>query len=117
MDPHFGNAPSFTIVDISEKDPMFVDTIPNHAHQRGECMHLIGMLKAMGVTKIVVGNIGRMAFKACRDLGLEVYLDRKGGSVASVASRLRSGTLRFAEEPNPCTEECDTRRANISGRN
>lgn len=107
MDPRFGNAPSFTLVDISGKGPRFVATIPNKAHRRGECMHLIGVLKAAGVTRIIVGNIGRMAFKACRDLGMEIYRDRAGGDVASVVSRLMSGALRLMMAPNPC--EADVR--------
>jgi len=69
---HFGNAPLFGLVDV---DSGALEVVPNPElrHRHGSC-HPAEGLKALDVDAIVCQGVGRRAFAALSDAGIDVLI-------------------------------------------
>ena len=95
IDPRFGRAPYFVIVD-TESD--HVEVIDNQ--QAVEAAHGAGIAAAhrvadAGTRVVITGNVGLKAFDALRGAGVDVYLTYVG-TAGMVVERLMSGRLERA---------------------
>lgn len=84
---HFGRSPTITVVKVTAKDIEELQVVKNPGSRSGECMKIIGVLKSMGVSSLIVGGIGRTAFKICNDLGIDVYQGLEDVTVRASAER------------------------------
>ena len=71
--PHFGRCSTFTVLELVDSEVLNVEKVKNPGHYRGNCIELIGILKKVGVDVLLVGGMGRIAFKVCNDLGINIY--------------------------------------------
>jgi predicted Fe-Mo cluster-binding NifX family protein len=91
VNPHFGSAPIFLIVD-TESGAARVIPNRNEHHAHGMCQPLAS-LAGERIDAIVVGGIGMGALSKMQAAGLEVFLSDIA-SVNETISAWKSGTLR-----------------------
>lgn len=91
VNPHFGSAPAYLIVDTGSKACQVLD---NRHTQRdhGACAP-IGLLTRHGVEAVVVGGIGRGALGKLEAAGVEV-LSTAASTAAEVVAAFAAGTLQ-----------------------
>lgn len=85
---HFGSAPFFTVVDLDSNE-VKVQANPACHSQPGACHH-VGLLQGQRVDAVVASGLGRNAFHALQQAGIEV-LAAAGDAVADVVAAVRSG--------------------------
>jgi predicted Fe-Mo cluster-binding NifX family protein len=85
---HFGTAPFFTLVDL-DSGAVSVRANPSCHSQPGSCHHL-SLLRSEHVQALVSGGLGREAFHALRQAGIDVLVPA-GDQVAEVVAALRKG--------------------------
>ena len=91
VNPHFGSAPVFLIVDTESGGARAIPNRNAH-HGHGRCQPLAS-LAGERIDAIVVGGIGMGALSKLQAAGLEVFLS-DGGSVSDTISAWKSGALR-----------------------
>ena len=91
VNPHFGSAPIFLIVDTESGAARGIPNLNMH-HGHGMCQPLAS-LAGERLDAIVVGGIGMGALSKLQAAGLEVFLS-DGGSVSDTIAAWKSGTLR-----------------------
>jgi predicted Fe-Mo cluster-binding NifX family protein len=91
--PHFGKCQTFTVLTLVDGQIMNIDIVENPGYQMGHCMKLIGILKEKGVDTFLVGGMGRMAFKVCNDLGIDIYCGLKEIEVKDAIKAFLDGRL------------------------
>ncbi|MDP8289648.1 MAG: NifB/NifX family molybdenum-iron cluster-binding protein [Candidatus Susulua stagnicola] len=117
---HFGRCPSFTIVEIQDKQVVKTDTIANPGHHPG---FLPQFLREKGVSAIIAGGMGMRAQELFVQSGIETIMGISG-KINDVVAQVVSGTLKGGESlcqpgagrgygidktvcDNPEKEECD----------
>jgi len=95
IDPRFGRAPYFVIVDTESKEVQVIDN-----KQAVESAHGAGTAAARrvadaGAQAVITGNIGSKALEALQVAGVDVYLTY-AGTVDRTVERLKSGRLQQA---------------------
>jgi len=97
--PHFGTAPFFTLVDL---DRMHVESVPNPScHSRNGNCHRISLLTSHSVDAVVCEGVGRRAFDALREAGIEV-LSSPAGTVGWVIAAVSAGHTHRLTEHTAC---------------
>jgi len=90
---HFGQCQTFTLLDLMDNEVLNVDIIKNPDYRNGSCMKLIGILKEHSVDTILVDGMGKMVFKICADLGINVYYGIGKVSVETALEKYLKGEL------------------------
>lgn len=99
LSPHFGKAPFYTFVDVTEGRATAVANA--HArHEHGRCEAPATMVSE-GVAAVVCLGLGRRALAKLRAAGVPVYLTETR-DVAGAVDAYRAGTLRLLEEEEAC---------------
>lgn len=106
---HFGRAKTFTVVKLENGEVTSTEKVKNPGHEQGHCMKVLGTLKGRGVYIILVGGMGRMAFKVCNDLGIDVYYGLGEETVKEAVSAYLSSGLKSLREEQLCNKllTCD----------
>ena len=96
---HFGETPSYLIVDIEGGSP-----VKKTIHDNGEASHiaLIDVLSGLGVNALIVGGLGGGAFVRLQAAGIKVYAPYVGSADQALADYL-NGKLVEANAP---THQC-----------
>jgi len=97
---HFGQAPSFTIVDIKTDDVKVVSNTSEHYGGIGTPPEL---LSKEGVEVMLCGGLGPKAVKMFEGFGVEVYIGASG-TVKDAIDLYQSGKLSEATDANACKE-------------
>jgi len=96
---HFGSAPLLGVVDVDSGD---LEVVPNPElhHRHGSC-HPVEALKALDVDAVVCHGVGRSAFTALSDAGIEVLIpaDR---TVTAITEAVRAGKARRLSLDETC---------------
>jgi predicted Fe-Mo cluster-binding NifX family protein len=97
IDPRFGRAPYFTIVDT---ESMAFETFPNAAvsARGGAGIQAAQTLAKKGVGVLITGNVGPNAFQALKSAGIKVIVGASG-TVKDVVERYRRGELKETSSP------------------
>jgi predicted Fe-Mo cluster-binding NifX family protein len=96
---HFGRAPFFTVVDLEGGE---VEVVRNPGcRQKQHQLHHIHQLKGHRVDAVVCSGIGRRAWAALAEAGIEV-LDGPGKTVAERVEAVRSGAAHPMTERDSC---------------
>jgi predicted Fe-Mo cluster-binding NifX family protein len=66
---HFGHCDFFEVLNIKDNKEISREVIKNPPHQKG---FLPNFLKSHDIDKLLVGNLGKMAYDGLQDLGIEV---------------------------------------------
>jgi predicted Fe-Mo cluster-binding NifX family protein len=97
--PVFERCETSTVVELEDGEVENVEVVKNPGYQSGDCLRLIGILNRKGVGSILVGGMGRIAFKICSDLGIGVYLGLKAVKVrVSLQSYLDNELILLTSE-------------------
>jgi len=100
VEPRFGRARYFVLVDPATEDWESFDNLANLSSQQD-----VGILTAKNLTKnqvvqtVVTGHCGPKAFKELKEAGVKVFLNARG-SLRQVLDKLRLGELKEASGPN-----------------
>jgi len=98
--PHFGRAPTFTIVDL-EKDELKV--IANNGSHMGGSLLPPEIIKGAGAEVMLVSGLGTKAVDLFQDLNIEVFVGANG-TVAEAIEAWKSGELVRATRDAACQE-------------
>ena len=109
IDPRFGRAPYFVIVDTESNRLQVIDNL-----QAVESAHGAGIAAARkvvdaGVQAVITGNVGPLAFEALRAAGVDVYLTYVGAVDRTVA-RFTAGRLKRATRASRAGHQTTERR-------
>lgn len=98
VDPRFGRALCFVIVDTSSGEYKICENQRARARSHGAGPLVAKTLADLGVSAVITGNVGPNAFRALRAAGIEVFVVY-AGTVESVIARYKVGRLQKAESP------------------
>ena len=96
---HFGSAPFFTIVDVESRRLEVVRNAPHHL-ERHSCHHL-DVLTTHGIDAVVCSGVGRRAFAALREAGVDL-LTPAAGTVSEIVESIRRGSVCRMDEEEAC---------------
>ena len=100
VDPMFGRAGGFVIVDMQTMRTDYVDNGASQAAAQGAGIQTAERLAGLGVQAVMSGYIGPKAFSALRAAGLDVYQDMDNRSVGDAVRCLADGSVSPAAAPN-----------------
>lgn len=98
VDPRFGRASGFLIVDV---DTMETTHLPNDALKasQGAGISAAEAIARAEACALLTGAVGPKAFQALSVAGVKVYHDLDGGTVREAVERYRRGELEAASAP------------------
>ncbi len=99
MDPRFGRAAYFIIVDSETMVPEVVENSQNLDLPQGAGIQAGKTIVDNHVDVLITGNCGPKAFNVLQHAGVKVVTGAKG-RVADVISQYKDGKLESAEAPN-----------------
>ena len=97
---HFGQAPSFTIVDTQTDG---IRVVLNTSEHYGGVGTPPEILSKEGVEVMLCGGLGQKAVKMFEGFGVEVYVGASG-TVKNAIDAYQSGKLSEATDANACKE-------------
>jgi predicted Fe-Mo cluster-binding NifX family protein len=97
IDPRFGRATHFTIVD---SENMVFETVPNAAVNAmgGAGIQSAQTLAKKGIDVLITGNVGPNAFQALKSAGIKVIVGASG-TVREVVEKYKRGELKETSSP------------------
>ena len=99
VDPRFGRAGGFVIVDMDTMQADYVDNGASQAAAQGAGIQTAERLAGMGVKAVMSGYVGPKAFDALKAAGIKVCQD-VSGTVREAVERFQKGEFPFADAPN-----------------
>ena len=88
---HFGHCDVFTIVQLEEQKLGAVTILPNGAHESGQCMAPVMLLKQQGVEALVAGGMGQRPLSGFQEVGITVYFKAGAETVRNAVDLLMAG--------------------------
>ncbi|GAB4335494.1 MAG: NifB/NifX family molybdenum-iron cluster-binding protein [Candidatus Abyssubacteria bacterium] len=99
VDPRFGRAKYFMVVDTDTGAYKAVDNVQNLQLAQGAGIQAGRTMDELGVDAVVTGNVGPKAFATLRAAGIDVYIGASG-TVEDALKQYKEGTLRHTEGAN-----------------
>ncbi len=99
LDPRFGRADRFLVVDTDSQEVRVVENAQNRNLPRGAGIQAAAAVAETGARVLITGNCGPKAFQVLRQAGIEVITGARG-TIAELLEQYRNGKLRPATEPN-----------------
>lgn len=100
VSPHFGRAPTFTIVDIETKE---VEVLPNTSEHMGGIKLAPEIVSEEGVQIMICSGLGSKAIQMFEQFGIEVFVGA-AGTAKDMISAWKAGLLQKATEETACRE-------------
>ncbi|MDD4700600.1 MAG: NifB/NifX family molybdenum-iron cluster-binding protein [Desulfovibrio sp.] len=100
VDPRFGRAAGFVIVDMENMNTEYADNGASQVMAQGAGIQTAERLSALGVSAVLSGYVGPKAFTALQAAGMQVYQDMDCRSVGEAVRCYSLGTLIPASAPN-----------------
>jgi len=100
VDPRFGRAGGFIIVDPETMEFEYKDNGASQAAARGAGPQTAELISNSGAKVVLTGHVGPTAFDALTAAGIKVGQDCVGLTVREAVERFVSGQVKIAEEPN-----------------
>ena len=95
MDPHFGRAGGFLLVEEGA-EPKFIDNTAR-AVSHGAGTSAAATMSEYGVQAVISGEFGPKAYQALEKLGIEMWLAPSGLSAWDALERFGKGELKRKE--------------------
>lgn len=108
--PHFGRSENITVLEMDGKKVQKVEVVKNPGYESGHCIELIGILSTKGVDAILVGGMGRTAFKVCTDLGIRIFYGLTEGTIREALDKYLEGGLSPLTPDDICNKVMDRGR-------
>jgi predicted Fe-Mo cluster-binding NifX family protein len=99
VDPRFGRARSFIVVDTDSGEATVVDNSSGTGAAQGAGIQAAERICHLGAECLITGHCGPKAFRALEAAGIAVYTGASG-TVADAVEQLRSGALERARQPD-----------------
>jgi len=96
IDPRFGRARFFVVVDTETEESTATDNAQNLHAAQGAGIQAGMKVVGLGVTAVLTGNVGPKAFVTLQTGGVNVYTSARG-TVADALEQFRKGELRHAD--------------------
>lgn len=93
VDPRFGRAQGFAILDTETGTLMFYDNQQNLQATQGAGIQTAQNLAALEVDAVITGNVGPKAYRTLRAAGIEIYLCRDH-RIEDALADFHAGTLQ-----------------------
>jgi len=100
LDPRFGRAAGFIVVDPQTLTFEYVDNGASQARAQGAGIQAAETVAASGAQAVLTGFVGPKAFQALQAAGLRIAQNLENMSVRQAIDRYRQGTLEWADAPN-----------------
>lgn len=97
LDPRFGRAQCFVVVDPETQDFVAVDNAVNLNAVQGAGIQAGKRVADLGVQAVITGHVGPKAFAALQAGGVQVYTGATG-TVADAVKQFQAGQLRSADK-------------------
>lgn len=99
VDPRFGRARCFIVVDTDEGTHRVEDNGQNLNAAQGAGVQAAQTVADLGVDAVLTGNCGPKAFKVLGAAGIAVHVN-VDGTVADAVKEFAAGSLQETAEPN-----------------
>lgn len=100
VDPRFGRAGGFVIVDTTTMRTEYVDNGASQAMAQGAGIQAAETIANTGAQVLLTGYVGPKAFTALNAVGIAVCQDVDGMTVGEAAEKFKRGDIATAESPN-----------------
>lgn len=100
VDPRFGRAAGFVVVDLDTREVRYVDNGASQAMAHGAGIQAAEAVAAAGAQIVLTGFVGPKAFAALAAAGIKVGQDLGGLTVGEAVERYQAGQVKIADRPN-----------------
>jgi len=100
VDPRFGRAGGFVVVDTETMEATYVDNGGSQAMSHGAGIQAADNVARAGAGTVLTGFVGPKAFAALQAAGITVIQDLSGMTVREAVERFTSGQTQPADAPN-----------------
>lgn len=100
VDPRFGRAAGFVIVDIETMATQYVDNGQSQAMAHGAGIQAAANIANAGAGVLLTGFVGPKAFQALSAAGIKIGQDLENMTVLEAIERYKTGKVTFADRPN-----------------
>lgn len=100
VDPRFGRAAGFVVVDLDTMETRYVDNGASQAMAHGAGIQAAEAVSAAGAQIVLTGFVGPKAFAALAAAGIKVGQDLGGLTVGQAVERYQAGQVKIADRPN-----------------
>jgi predicted Fe-Mo cluster-binding NifX family protein len=99
IDPRFGRAAKFMLVDTETGESEVVDNTQNLNAAQGAGIQSATTVSKLGAQYVITGNCGPKAFRTLEASGIKV-ITGAGGTVAQVVEKFKTGGFSTSGGPN-----------------
>jgi predicted DNA-binding protein (UPF0251 family)/predicted Fe-Mo cluster-binding NifX family protein len=100
LDPRFGRAAGFIVVDPQTLDFEYVDNGRSQTMAQGAGIQAAEIVAAAGVKAVLTGFVGPKAFMALQAAGIQVAQNLSDLTVRQAVERFLAGEVEWAQQPN-----------------
>ena len=100
VDPRFGRAGGFVIVDTETMSVSYIENGQSQAMAQGAGIQSAERIANAGAQVLLTGYVGPKAFQALNAAGIKVGQDLEGVTVGEAVTRFKSGQVTMADGPN-----------------
>ena len=100
LDPRFGRAAGFIIVDPQTLEFQYVDNGASQARAQGAGIQAAEAIIQAGAKVVLTGYVGPKAFMALQAAGIKVGQNLNDMTVRQVVERYQAGQIEWAAAPN-----------------
>jgi predicted Fe-Mo cluster-binding NifX family protein len=100
LDPRFGRAAGFIIVDPQTLQFQFVDNGASQVRAQGAGIQAAEVISLAGANVVLTGYVGPKAFAALQAAGIKVGQSLENMTVRQAVERYKAGKVEWAAAPN-----------------
>lgn len=100
VDPRFGRAAGFVVVDLTTMEISYVDNGGSQVMAQGAGIQAAENVARAGAGVVLSGFVGPKAFQALAAGGISVIQDVEGMTVGQAVDKYKRGELTTADAPN-----------------
>lgn len=99
VDPRFGRAKYFILLDSGSDEVVCHDNVQNLNAAQGAGIQAAETVSRLGAEAVITGNVGPKAFRALNAAGIKIYLC-SDGTVTEVMRKFNAGEMKETEKSN-----------------
>jgi len=100
VDPRFGRAAGFVIVDQETMEHSYLDNGVSRAMAQGAGIQAAELIAQSGVGVVLTGYVGPKAFQALAAAEIIGGQDMEGLTIREAVERFKDGQVKVADQPN-----------------
>jgi predicted Fe-Mo cluster-binding NifX family protein len=100
LDPRFGRAAGFLIVDTNTLEFKYIDNGASQAMAQGAGIQAAELVVRSGAETVLTGYVGPKAFMALSSAGIKIGQNLENITVRQALERFMAGKIQLADSPN-----------------